>query len=257
MAALASDLALALDPVALARAAGIEPDPWQSGVLRSAAPRLLLNCCRQSGKSTTTAALAVHTAVYEPGALVLLLSPSLRQSGELFKKALALYRALGRPVPAVAETALSLELEHGSRIVSLPGSEQTTRGFSGVRLLVIDEASRVEDPLYFSIRPMLAVSGGRLVALSTPWGKRGWWHDAWVDGGADWGRVEVPATACPRISPAFLEEERRALGPLWFASEYECKFVDTVDQVFSHELVMRAVTDEVKPLFGPGGLTLG
>src|SRR5688572_9521956 len=110
MAALASDLALALDPAALARAADLEPDPWQAEVRRSPASRLLLNCCRQSWKSTTTAALAVHTALYEPGALVLLLSPSLRQSGELFKKCLARYRVLGRPVPAAAETALTLEL---------------------------------------------------------------------------------------------------------------------------------------------------
>src|SRR3712207_2598818 len=104
MATLASDLALALDPVALARRAGIEPDPWQADVLRSASPRQLLNCCRQSGKSTTVAVLAVHTALYDPGALVLLLSPTERQSSELFKKCTAIYRALGRPVPAESET---------------------------------------------------------------------------------------------------------------------------------------------------------
>ena len=89
-----ADLALALDPVLLARRAGIEPDPWQTQVLRSASSRILLNCCRQAGKSTVVAVLAVHTALYEPGALALLLSPSLRQSQELFRKALAVYRAL-------------------------------------------------------------------------------------------------------------------------------------------------------------------
>ncbi len=41
---LATDLALALDPARLAVRAGIHPDPWQADVLRSAAPRLLLNC---------------------------------------------------------------------------------------------------------------------------------------------------------------------------------------------------------------------
>jgi hypothetical protein len=44
-------------------------------------------------------------------------------------------------------------------------------------MLVIDEASRVDDTLYLAVRPLLAVSGGRLVALSTPFGKRGWFHD--------------------------------------------------------------------------------
>jgi hypothetical protein len=133
---IAADLARALDPVRLAEAASIVPDPWQAEALRSCAPRILLNCSRQSGKSTVTAILAVHTALYEPGALVLLLSPSLRQSQELFRKALGVYRALGRPVPAEAENTLAVQLENHSRILSLPGKEHTVRGYSGVRLLV-------------------------------------------------------------------------------------------------------------------------
>src|SRR5919204_5333895 len=96
---LALDLACGLDPCVLAQQAGIVPDPWQADVLRSTAPRMLLNCSRQSGKSTVVAILAVHTALYDPGALVLLLSPTLRQSGELFKKAAGVYQALGRPEP--------------------------------------------------------------------------------------------------------------------------------------------------------------
>ncbi len=247
---LAADLALALDPVRFAERAGIEPDPWQAGVLRSTAPRLLLNCSRQSGKSTITATLAVHTALYEPGALVLLLSPSLRQSGELFKKALTVYRAVGRPVAPEAETRLTLELENGSRVVSLPGTEQTVRGFSGVRLLLIDEASRVADSLYYAIRPMVAVSGGRVIAMSTPFGRRGFFHHEWAEGGAAWQRVEVTAHDVPRISETFLAEERASM-PLWvYQQEYECVFGETVDHVFGYDLVMRALSPDVAPLFG-------
>jgi len=178
--ALAADLSLALDPVRMARAAGMDPDPWQAQLLRSTSRRLLLNCSRQSGKSTTTGVLAMHTALYDPGALVLLLSPGERQSGELFRKCLAVYRALGRPVPARSIGALHLELENGSRIVALPGKEETTRSFSGVRLLAIDEAARVPDDLYKAVRPMLAVSGGRLICMSTPWGKRGFFYESWI-----------------------------------------------------------------------------
>jgi len=175
---LTGDLLMALDPVELARAAELEPDPWQARLLRSPAARVLLNCSRQAGKSTMAATLAVHTAVYEPGALVLLLSPSLRQSQELFKKAIGCYRTVGGPIPSKTESALRLELENGSRIVSLPGKQDTVRGFSGVRLLVVDEAARVPGELYYAVRPMLAVSGGRLLALSTPFGTRGWWYEA-------------------------------------------------------------------------------
>lgn len=247
---LAADLALALDPVLLMRSAGLEPDGWQADLLRSDAGRVLMLCSRQAGKSTVTASLALHTALYRPPALVLLLSPSLRQSQELFQTVTRLYLALGRPVAADQATALRLGLENGSRIVSLPGTEKTIRGFSGVGLLVIDEAARVADDLYYSVRPMLAVSGGRLVALSTPFGKRGWFHSEWTSGNADWKRIKVTAEDCPRISAAFLEEERRALGGHWFEQEYHCQFLDTVDQVFSYDSIMGAISADVRPLFG-------
>jgi len=242
---IAIDLALALDPGLLAREAGITPDPWQERLLRSDSPRILLNCCRQSGKSTISALLAAHTALYHPGSLVLVLSPTLRQSQELFRKCLAVYRALDRPVPAEAETKLSLELENGSRIISLPGKESTTRGFSAVALLVVDEAARVPDELYYSIRPMLAVSGGRLAALSTPFGTRGWWYEAWRSA-EPWERYEVPATECPRIPAAFLEEERRNLGEWWFRQEYCCEFLDAETQAFRREDIDAAFREEVE-----------
>ena len=241
---LASDLARALDPVRLAEQAGITPDDWQADVLRSAAARVLLLCSRQAGKSTITSILAVHVAVYEPGSLVLLLSPTLRQSGELFKKAAAVYGAIGRPVPPESASRLQLELENGSRIVSLPGKEGTIRGYSGVRLLAIDEAAWVPDDLYLAVRPMLAVSGGRLVTLSTPHGTRGWFYNAWRSD-EPWERYEVPATSCPRIAPEFLEEERRTMGDWWFSAEYMCQFLDAQTQPFGREDVERCFREEV------------
>lgn len=243
---LATDLAAALDPVLLAKGAGFDPDPWQAMVLRSPANRMLLNCSRQSGKSTTVALLNVHTALYVPDSLCLMLSPSLRQSGELFKKASGIYGALGRPVAAVSETALSLTLENGSRIVSLPGQEGTIRGYSGVRLLSIDEASRVPDALYKAARPMLAVSGGRLLAMSTPFGTRGWWYEAWRSEEA-WERYEIPADQCPRISAEFLEEERRTIGEWWFDQEYQCRFLDAQSAAFRSEDIERAFSEGVEP----------
>lgn len=173
---LAHDLALALDPALLMEHAGLPPDPWQETFLRSEAKKLLLLCSRQSGKSTSTAVLALHTALYSAPALVLLLSPSLRQSQELFRKVLDAYGTLDASIPPQQESALRLELTNGSRIVSLPGKEGTIRGYSGVKLLVVDEAARVPDALYYSVRPMLAVSGGRLVCLSTPFGQRGFFY---------------------------------------------------------------------------------
>lgn len=242
---LSQDLAFGLDPVLVARELGLDPDPWQAKFLRQPAHRTLLNASRQSGKSTVTGILAAHQALYEPGSLTLLLSPSQRQSHELFRKALDAYRSIPTAIPIAQESALRLELENGSRIVSLPGKEETVRGYSGVRLLAVDEAARVPDQLYFSVRPMLAVSGGRLVALSTPFGTRGWWYEAWVSD-ERWERYKVPASDCPRISEDFLEEERRSMGDWWYRQEYECEFLDAETQPFGREDIERAFSEEVE-----------
>lgn len=248
---LAAAYRMATNPARFAEAAGIIPDAWQRKLLRSRAPRILVNCSRQSGKSSTVAIIGIHQAIYTPGSLTLLLSPTQRQSGELFKKVLTVYRALGRPVKAQAETALTLELENGSRIVALPGNEGTIRGYSGVNLLLLDEASRVEDDLYASVRPMLAVSGGRLIAASTPFGTRGFWYEAWI-GNEPWERYEVPATECPRISAEFLEEERRTIGDFWFEQEYGCQFLDAQSSAFRSADIERMFSDDVALWdFGP------
>lgn len=215
-------LALALDPSLILKAAGQTADPWQRDLLLSQDRQILMNCCRQAGKSTTVAALALHTALFQPKSLILLLSPGQRQSGELFRKMLDGYNAIGRPLKADYETKLMMELANGSRILCLPGNEATIRCFSP-NLLVIDEASRVPDDLYRAVRPMLAVSQGRLVALSTPYGQRGWFFSEW-EGEANWRRVKVSWRDCPRISAAFIAEEERTLGKGWVQQEYECLF---------------------------------
>jgi hypothetical protein len=245
-----SELSYALDPCRWAEEAlGFHPDPWQVTVLRSICKRQLLNCCRQSGKSTTAGVIALHRAIFYPQSLVLLVSPSLRQSGELFRKVNNHFNQITDPPKKIEDNKLSVTFENGSRIISLPSTEQTIRGFSGASLIIEDEAARVEDPLYFSLRPMLAISGGRLVLMSTPFGKRGHFHQEWTDGGNSWERIEIPASKCTRMTKIFLDEERRSLGDWWYRQEYCCEFVQTTDQIFGYDLVTSAVTSAVKPLF--------
>jgi hypothetical protein len=183
--------------------------------------------------------------------LILLLSPSLRQSQELFRKLKDVYAAVhSRSMPQpVEESALRTEFDNGSRIVALPGKEATIRGFSGVSLLIVDEASRVPDELYQAVRPMLAVSGGRIVLLSTPFGKRGFFHHEWTEGDDDWRRVKITAEQCPRIDAGWLERERNLIGSWWFAQEYLCEFVETSDQVFSYEDIKAAFDENIVPLY--------
>jgi hypothetical protein len=250
---LASDLRFALDPVCFAEEAlHFVPDEWQKRVLRWSGKRLLLNCCRQAGKSTTAAIVALHRALFYPGSLVLLVSPSLRQSGELFRKVSEHLDKLHTAPRKLEDNRLSVMFGNESRIVSLPSTEDTIRGFSRASLIIEDEAARVSDELYVAIRPMLAVSGGRLILLATPFGKRGHFFKEYAEGGPEWERIKITATEYPRITAEFLQQERASLGDWWFRQEYMCEFVETVDQVFTYDMVQETLTSDITPLFKGG-----
>jgi len=191
--------------------------------------------------------MAVRQAHTQAGSLTLVVSPSARQSGEFVRKAAGFLRRLGLRAKGDGDNEISLELPNGSRIVGLPESERTVRGFSAVSLLLVDEAARVDDELYRAVRPMLAVSQGRLWLMSTPYGKRGFFWEAWARSPADWLRVKVPATECERIPRKFLEEERAEMGERWFRQEYLCEFEEAASGVFHRDLVERAITEDVKP----------
>jgi hypothetical protein len=229
---LSVDISMELDPARLAARARIQLDPWQADVMRFSGRQLILNCHRQSGKSTVVALKALHAALYAK-ALVLLLSPSLRQSKELFRKVTDIYRALDRPLPPTTDNSLELELAGGGRIVSLPGTEATIRGFSAPKLIIMDEASKIPGVLHTAVRPMLAVSRGTLALLSTPYGRRGFFHQEWTAGGPNWKRVLRTADQCPRITAEWLEEEKLHMEDWEFQQEYMCVFADTAGQFFS------------------------
>ncbi len=202
--------------VSLMRTLGLDPDPWQIEVLDTA----------HSASSSTAAARPANPPwwpcspwprpCFVPFTKVLLLSRSHRQSTELFRIVTGFYDRLGHPDQAAPDTAEELSLTNGSRIVCLPCKEETIRGYSDVSLLIIDEAARVPDDLYRAVRPMLATSNGRLICLSTPYGKRGFFYDCWANGGDDWLRIEIPADQGRRITPEFLAQERRSLGESWY-----------------------------------------
>jgi hypothetical protein len=246
--------AIRRDPANTMLLAGQRPDPWQADLLRTGHPRILTLASRQAGKSRAVGAKVLRTALVEPNSLILVLSPTERQSKEFFQEhVIDLYEVLGRPVkPARRPGRLELELVNGSRVVALPDNEAGVRCFSAVRLLVIDEAARVSDDLYFAVTPMLAVSGGKLLALSTPWSRSGWFFSAW-ESRERWLRVRVPAEMCPRIDPAFLREELASKGERWYQMEYECRFSDLVSSLFSEQSIRDACTDREGWNMEPGG----
>jgi hypothetical protein len=244
------DLYRRLDPSTVLTDGGFpDPDPWQVRACRSTARRSAWLIGRQCGKSLTAAAVALATALHQDGALVLLLAPSARQSIEQFKsKVCVLWQNLGRPLFLTEPTMTSLFLANGARLIALPGSsDDTVRGFSSVSLLVCDEAARISDELYYALRPTLAVSNGRLLALSTPAGRRGWFHSEWTGTGS-WERIIITADQCKRIAPDFLAAERASLGDRVYMQEYECVFGEASGAVFSEQEIQACLDATLKPL---------
>ncbi|MFZ0011583.1 MAG: phage terminase large subunit [Halobacteriota archaeon] len=241
----ASEMRIPRDPVAFARLLGIEPDPWQRDLLTATDPRIILNCGRQTGKSTVVAILALHHALTR-SAVVPILAKSQRQSEELLRKVVAFFHRLGAPGGSRGESATALELNNGSRVIALPGSEETTRGYSA-SLLLIDEAARVSDELYYSSTPMLAASNGQLILLSTPHGKQGVFYRTWNEG-QGWKKITVPAEECSRITKEFLDEERRTMGESWFRQEYCCEFTQEEGAIFNEAWVQFYVPGQLPPM---------
>jgi len=240
------DLNYAMDPVLWAKEVlGFHPDEWQAQLLRSRNRKIILNCSRQSGKSTVCAALGLHESIYRNPSFGLVIAPSQDQSAELMLKFDEFRRAVELPSDYLStDTKLAVRFANGNRFIARPGSEKSARSFSAVTLLLEDEAARVPDPLYNTIRPMLAVSNGRHILMSTPFGKQNHFFKIWDEQRDLWERYEIKAEMCPRITPEFLEEEKR-INP-WYRQEYECEFMETEGAIFSSELFRSLMNPALK-----------
>lgn len=222
-------------------------DDWQKRVLDSKKKNQILNTSRQVGKSTVVAIKALHRAIFNEDQLILIIAPSLRQSQELFKKVIYYAKQIADLPDKVEDNQLSIGFTNGSRIVALPGNPKTVRGFSAASMVIIDEAAYAEPSLLGAVLPMIAISDGDLLLLSTPNGKIGFFWDVWSKGGDDWDKLEVPWWECPRHSHDRLMGHKMVIGDYQFSVEFECRFRDAQDAVFSYDDIMAAMGD-VEPL---------
>jgi len=216
-----------LDPVAFAvEALGIVPEPWQAEVLRSTERRFVLNCTRQGGKSTVAAILALHIVLFRPDSLVLIISPSGRQSAELCDRIYKFFCRIPDRPRLVTDNVLSMELHNRSRIIALPDSEDKIRGYSNADLIVEDESARVPDEMHDAVQPMLIVSDGRYLELSTPRGRKGHFWRHWADEDSGYRKVEVTIDECPHIPESARAEMLKELGTRMYRQECMCEFLD-------------------------------
>lgn len=154
--------------------------------------------------------------------------------------------AAGAPIQS--SRAMQIVLKNGSRIVAYPGKGATTRGLSGVKLLISDEAAYIDEEIHYALRPMLAASRGSHVMLSSPNGYGNFYEQVWHKGGDAWKRVKVTAFESVRIDKDWLEEERRTVPAIAFAQEYMCEFVVAAGSLFTADQVDRTVDENLAPL---------
>lgn len=234
-----------LDPALWAEAVlGWLPHPFQARILRSPrGSRWHVKVARQHGKTESAAALLAHAAVFWPGSTSVVIAPTQRQAAEAVRRC---RRMLLKARAALAtDNAFTIEVHEGGRIVALPGADDSAvRGLSiengGIAL--IDEASRVSDELFRAVTPMLArhADTARLIAISTPWIKGGFFYE--LDRAQDegWSYIAVRASEAGIVPPAFLAAERRVLGERAFMREYELEYDSTESLFFDRDAIAAA-----------------
>jgi hypothetical protein len=210
-----------MDPEEMFRSAnGLDPLPWQRQYLREVLNSLILKG-RQVGASTCGATLAVRQARYVPGSLAAIVSPSLKQSSEVkIRASSSQLERLGEVLRR--DSATTIELGNGSRILSLPGSAKSVRGWTA-DLLIIDEAAFLDQDTFLAARATTA-TGGRTVVQSTPAGPFGHFYDLWETTDPTWAHYRVSSEEVGTIDPSFLARERATLSDDEYAQEYQAEF---------------------------------
>src|SRR3990167_8298879 len=212
----------------------LELDPWQQKILDTPG-NICLRSGRQVGKSTIISIKAGEYAISHPKETILIVAAVERQALLLFEKVLGyiadnykkqIKKGKDRP------TKHKILLTNGSVIHCLPTglSGYGIRGYT-VHLLIADEAAFIPEDVWNAVTPMLAVTGGKIILLSTPFGKGGYFYRCFQD--PSFTSFHVSSEACPRRDENFLAQERKRMTELQYAQEYLGEFVDELRRFFS------------------------
>ena len=247
------EIAYQVDPALWVRETlDMTPTPWQETFLRSPqGASILALTARQVGKTTTAAWAIAHSMLFTSGSLSVIACPAQRQSAEAVRRVREALIKAGAELES--DNVYALELKNGSRVLALPGSDDSIRGLTVDGWIVADEAARLSNDMIAALRPMRArCPQTRLAMLSTAWNRTDPFWTAWAGDEQSWIRLKATADADVTLFPAeFLEQERRALGEDVFKREYLGIPAGAHTSPFSWELYERATQVHV-PLVPPG-----
>ena len=223
------------------------PSEKQAEVLNTAANKLIVNCSRQWGKTTTIAIKALHYALHNPGANIVVLSRSKTQAGLLVEKVADFVSVLGIRRRRAAGQDRSIELPNRSRIVAIAHTGDTSRGRTA-NILIVDEAGIVSDQVFAAVAPFVSRTGGAIWLLSTPSGEQGFFYHFWHTTDQQWVKIKSTVDDCPEINREALELQKQ-LCPTTFRQEYYCEFLPKPGRLFTREMVQSLIDTTIPPYF--------
>jgi hypothetical protein len=190
-----------------------------------------------------------HTALYSPGFLSVVASAAQRQSAELVRRVREIGEIAGAKFEK--ENVYGIEFDNGSRVLALPGSDDSIRGLTVDGWIVADEAARLSEHLISALRPMRARKPhARFAMLSTAWSRTDPFWNAWTSDDPSWIKLKATADTMD-YDPVFLAQERAALGESKFQREYLGIPAGTHVSPFGWDLYER-MTHTFNPLLPPG-----
>jgi phage FluMu gp28-like protein len=226
---------------------------WQKKWLDDNSRFRIMLKSRAVGGSFLIALESFLDSLLNPNFTILLVSFSMRQSLELFRKVKehinrwkGIRIRVGDDVytfnATLSETKTQVEFENGSRIVSLPNNPDAIRGFRADHVYV-DEAAMFKNDFEIkaAIIPTIAGKEGRLSLISTPKGKRGWFYEAWMS--ETFSKHKVHYSMAPHITESDLEGMKASMTPLEWAQEMEMEFLDELNALFPYEMILACAED--------------
>jgi hypothetical protein len=216
------EAAYRLDPALWVREiVQVTPAPWQESFLRAPlGVAILALTARQVGKTTVASWGIAHSMIFSANSLSVIACPAQRQSAEAVRRVREALLKAGQKL--TSDNVYGLELGNGSRVLALPGSDDSIRGLTVDGWIVADEAARLPEDLIAALRPLRARRPqARLAMLSTAWSRSDPFWTAWASDDPSFIRLKATADSSSELfAPGFLEQERRALGEHAFNREY-------------------------------------
>jgi Terminase large subunit, T4likevirus-type, N-terminal len=246
------DLAYAIDPALWVRKVlGVEPAPWQAQFLRApGGASIIVLTARQVGKTTAAAWAIAHCMLFMPNGLSVIACPAVRQSAEAVRRVRDILVMVGAELRT--DNVYALELKNGSRVLALPGSDDSIRGLTVDGWIVADEAARLSNDLIAALGPMRARRPqARFAMMSTAWSRTDPFWMTWVGDDPSWMRLKATADSVEFFSEQFLEQQRLLMGEHNFKREYLGIPLGGEASPFNWELYQRA-TQIVTPQVAQG-----